>query len=70
MVEDQTGLVNRPANTAGCQPVFTKEEEQRLIAHAIAMSSFGMIMFDLRCVVKAYPDQTGSVGFQRLQLSW
>ncbi|KAG8228693.1 hypothetical protein J437_LFUL008682 [Ladona fulva] len=55
------GLVNRPAQKVGCQPVFTEEEEKRLIAHAIAMSSFGfpMTKFDLRCVVKAYLNRTG-----------
>lgn len=55
------GLVDRPAQKVGRQPVFTEQEEQRLIAHAIAMSSFGfpMTKFDLRCVVKAYLDRTG-----------
>lgn len=70
--EQARGQVNRSAKKVGRQAVFTEEEEQWFIAHAMPMSSFGfpMTKFDLRCVVKAYLDRTGSVGFQKWQLSW
>lgn len=55
------GLVDRSSQKVGRRPGFTEDEEKRLTAHAIAMSSFRfpMTKFDLRCVVKAYLDRTG-----------
>lgn len=50
-----------PANNAGGQKVFSAEEENQFVAHAIAMSSFGfpITTMDLRCVVKAYLERSG-----------
>lgn len=60
-IKQARGLVDRPDEKVGRQPVFTQEEEERLTAQAITMSSFGfpITKFDLRCVMKAYLDQTG-----------
>lgn len=59
--KEARGLTDNPAKIPGRQPVFTEEEENRFVAHAIALSSFGfpITTFDLRCVVNAYLERTG-----------
>ena len=61
MDEDERGAgLDNPAKIPGRQPVFTEEEENRFVAHAIALSSFGfpITTFDLRCG-KRVPGKNG-----------
>lgn len=51
------------AKSPGGQPIFNQEEEERFVAHVVAMSTFRfpMTIFYLRCTVKAYLDRTGRI---------